>query len=181
MPLAPYITLAELQAHLSEPSPLDPARQADMEGAILTASGLIEAHCSRDFAPGQRTETLLGNGSFVMPKAKPVAVVTTFIVDGVPRDPKIQLKGAVVSRRDNGAVDGDVTITYSVSEAVPEPVKLATKLTAQAILDAPAFDQNGSGYQAGGVYSTSMHQFGVGAIPPGAQTILSPFKRPFVA
>jgi hypothetical protein len=59
----------------------------------------------------------------------------------------------------------------------PSDLITALQLTASAIYNAAAADPNLSSESTGGVFSGSFYPTGVGAVPPGARTLLQRFKR----
>ena len=178
MALANYISLVELKAFLAETTA---DRDAELTAAIAAATAAIERECLRDFGPGQRAEAGQVSGMFFTPMAGPVVSVEAFSVDGKAVTPKILLGGKVVGRADGLPIDGQVAIQYTTAALVPADVKFATQLTAQAMADAAAYDQNATNIQAGGVYSASIQPGGAGSIPVGARSLLAGHVRRFIA
>lgn len=179
MPLAPYATLADLIAFLQEPSP-DASREADLQLALERASEAIEDFTSRDFGPGQRTESVWSTGPVLMPKAVPVASLDAISQDGQPVQAVLRMGGSIIARQDGLSFSGEVSFTYTVTAPVPDSVVQATLMTAQAMSDAPAYDQNAGSSQNAGLYSFSQHAGGAGSIPPGALSLLRKVARVFI-
>lgn len=80
-----------------------------------------------------------------------------------------------------------ITVTYSAgydltknagsATGLPADVYLALKLTANAMANAQAADTNLSSESTAGVFSGSFYPTGVGAVPPGARTLLFSYQR----
>ncbi|RVT96239.1 hypothetical protein EOD42_14090 [Rhodovarius crocodyli] len=179
MPLAPYATLQQLQDFLSEVSP-DASRQADLYAALLRASSAVEDFCCRDFAPGQRTESKWAAAPIMTPRATPVASIISATQDGAPIELVKRMGGSVLARKDGLPFSGEVEVTYTTEAPVPNSVQMATLLTAQAMADAPAYDQNAGGTQSAGLYSFSAHAGGAGSLPPAARALLEPLRAVFL-
>lgn len=72
----------------------------------------------------------------------------------------------------------DPASTVGFSNGGPPPsVYTALKLTAAAIYNAQAADPNLASESTGGVFSGSFYPSGVGAVPPGARSMLLPYLR----
>lgn len=176
MALAPYATLADLKARLGEETS---ARDAELTSFINAATDAIEQFCSRDFGAGTRTEYGSGAANFIMPRAEPISAVTSLTIDGTVVASKVVLQRKGVARADGVEVEGDWALVYVTNAPVPESVKLATLMTAQAMSDAPAFDTNLTGVSVAGVVQGGFQQTGAGNIPLGAQSLLNPYIRRF--
>lgn len=179
MPAAPYITAAELRAYLSL-APEDPG-DFELEVVIAAASAAIEQFCNRDFGPGVRTEGYFQNfgGRVFYPRVPPVESITSATIDGVEVATRIVEGRRGIIRTDGGFWEGEVQITYSTVDPVPEDVKLAAKMTAQAIWESPALDKNLTGVQVGGLLSGAYDSGGPGFIPRGAQSLIAQRIRHF--
>ena len=127
------------------------------------------------------TEELLGQGTkILLPAATPVVSIGTATVDG-----------ALVSLATRGGrqivrVDGrafelgavvEVTMTAGPAELDPS-VRDACMIAATAAYGAFVFDPNVAGEGVDGVFSGGFSQFGPGALPLAARTILTPLRRP---
>lgn len=95
---------------------------------------------------------------------------------------KVRFPGRKVAR---GVQNIAVTYTagYDLSQPVgsatglPGTVKKALQLIAAAMDNAQAADPNLASENTAGVFSGSFYATGVGAIPPGARTLLQPYRR----
>lgn len=176
MALAPYATLADLKARLGEETN---ARDAELTSFINAATDAVEQFCSRDFGAGTRTEYGSGPAAFLMPRAEPVTSVTSLTIEGTVVAAKVILQRKAVARTDGLDIEGEWALVYVTNAPVPESVKLATLMTAQAMSDAPAFDANLTGVSVAGVVQGGFQQTGAGNIPLGAQSMLNPYIRRF--
>lgn len=176
MALAPYATLADLKARLGEETS---ARDAQLTGFLSAATDAVEQFCGRDFGAGTRTEYGSGPIPFIMPRAEPVTAVTSLTIDGTLVSARVVLHRKGVVRTDGLDIMGEWVLVYVTDARVPESVKLATLMTAQAMSDAPAFDTNLTGVSVAGVVQGGFQQTGAGNIPLGAQSLLNPYIRRF--
>lgn len=71
----------------------------------------------------------------------------------------------------------DITQTPGSATGLPADVWQALRLTAAAVYNSQAADPNLTSESTGGVFSGSFAATGVGAVPPGAMTLLQRFKR----
>jgi hypothetical protein len=171
MPAAPYVTVSELKGWLGETTSDNDEK---LRSAALIASSLIERLCERDLSAATKVETLYGNGScWLFPRRTPITAVSSCVVDGssVP----VTFEPERIKRTDSGIFEYQkaVTITFTAGYAkLPEDVVHAAKLTAQAIYNSPAYDQNFQAENLSGVFSGSYHQFGPSNIPPAARFML---------
>jgi hypothetical protein len=173
VPLSPYITLGDLRAYLGD---RDTLTDLEATGAISSASSMIERYTGRDFGPGTRVEAWAATGSTAyFPRATPIASLIYLFVDGAAVAGRIAVGRTAICREDKLPFTGEVEVTYSTLVAVPDDVKLATCITAQAILDSPAMDKNLTAMPGsmGGAYDGP----GPGALPRSARSILDPLIR----
>lgn len=176
MPAAPYLTVADMRAWLGESDTLN---DVAIKGAIDAASAAIERHCGRDFAAGQRTETVFGNGSpYLFPVNTPITAVAACTVDGLAVPVAFDVMGV---RRTDGAAFRNawpVSLTYTAGHAqLPADLVQAAKYTAQAFYTSNAHDQNLAGENIPGFGSQMYSQTGPGSIPRGALVLLEPLRR----
>lgn len=71
----------------------------------------------------------------------------------------------------------DLTLAQGVAGAIPADVYLALQLTAAAQWNARAADPNLASESTAGVFSGSFYPTGVGAVPPGARSLLGSYVR----
>lgn len=175
---ANYASRAEAKGWLGVATS-DTSRDEEIDAALEAASVAIANFCRGDLALGATTETLRGHGDKkVFVSRKPVASVTSCTVDGtaVP----VELVNGEVWRVDRMPFpfDSTVIVTYSAGfDPIPAPVKLATKMTVQALWTAPAMEVNFQSDSMNGVVAGSFRQEGPGSIPPAAIAYLRPYRN----
>lgn len=171
-----YVTLEEFKEWLDEP---DGTYDNQMRAAIAAAEAMVDRFMGRSIGAKATTERVYGTGGgSVFPSRTPVSAVTSCVVDGRAVD--VGFTDISVFRRDGGSFGSrdEILLTYTAGEAaIPEDVKTATKITAQAIYSAADLDANMTGENAGGVMGGNFQPGGPGSIPRAAQTILSPYRR----
>lgn len=177
MPASAYIQLSDLKAWLG-------ITEADDDNlllaAIMAASGSIEDFCQRDFISAARTEIVYGNGSaYLYPRNTPIASVASVTMeDGTALAFQAEQSRIRLTARQSPD-QAPITVVYTAGyaqAALPEPVKLAVKMTAQAIYDSPAHDQNVMAENLGG-FAATFQPGGAGFIPTAAQNLLRPYIR----
>lgn len=76
-----------------------------------------------------------------------------------------------------GTAPDPASTTKHVGTGLPPAIYTGLKLTAAAISNAQAADPNLASESTGGVFSGSFYQTGVGAVPPGARSLMQPYVR----
>lgn len=175
MPAAPYVSVNDMKTWLGETTSDNDEK---LRSAALIASSLIESFCERDLASAAKTETLYGNGSrWLLPRRTPITAVASCLVEGV--SVPVSFEPTRIKRTDNSIFEYQqaVTLTFTAGYTkLPDDVAHATKLTAQAIYNSPAYDQNFQTENLSGVFSGSYHQFGPSNIPPAARLMLEAYR-----
>jgi hypothetical protein len=175
MPVAPYVSLSEMKVWLGENSTENDEK---ISGATIIASTLVQSFCERDLASASATETLYGNGTrWLLPRRTPITGVASCLVEGVAVP--VSFEPERIKRTDHGVFEYQqaVSVTFTAGYAVlPNDVVHATKLTAQAIYNSPAYDQNFQAENLSGVFSGAYHQFGPSNMPPAARLILETYR-----
>lgn len=181
MPAAAYIQLSDLKSWLGI---TDGDEDALLLAAILSASASIEDFCQHDLISAQRTEVVYGNGTaYLYPRNAaqdtPItAVASVTMEDGTALAFKAERTRIRLTER-TAPDQAPITVVYTAGHtqsAMPEAVKLATKMTAQAIYDSPAHDQNVMAENLGG-FAATFQPGGAGFIPTAAQNLLRPYIR----
>ncbi|MFZ4532796.1 MAG: head-tail connector protein [Alsobacter sp.] len=178
VPAAEPLTLADLKAWLR----LDGSDEDDLLVALLTA-----ARCAVVEAAGRRLVTqdwrmVLDawppDGILTLPLA-PVQAVTAvrvrdaaggatvlpasaWLLDASSDPPRLLLMGSPQAPgRRLGGIEVDLTAGYGPPAAVPEPLRMAVRLTAACL-----YEHRGDGPDKA-----------VAAVPPAAATLIAPFRR----
>lgn len=198
-----WITVADVQAWLG-PDVDTPTAQALADAATSTVLGFLQRDLSlqalTEIYDSNGTDYLLLN-------SWPVVSISSVVIDGIPplvpaavRTPGYRVD-RIVPRKLQFAGLGkvprgisNITVSYSAGydmTLAPDPASTpshsaggpppalnsALKLTAAAIYNAQAADPNLTSESTGGVFSGSFQAAGVGAVPPGARTMLQPYMR----
>lgn len=170
----PYVTLDELKLFLDERTS---EYDAELRVALAAAEAMCDQYMNRSLALATVTEQPLGTGSTpIYPRRTPITGVTSCTVDG--NDVPVTFNALWVRRKDGAywLPTQNIVLTYTGGLAViPEDVKTAVKIAAQAARDAPDFDANA--VSESGAVNLSYQPGGPGSIPRASQTILSPYKR----
>jgi hypothetical protein len=173
----PYITLAELKDWLDETG-------SDYDGQLLSAISAAEAMIDRflgySFGPKTLTEMVPGSGGpTIFPKLTPVTAVSSCTVDG--QAVAVTFNTIGVRRTDGGVfpLSSAIMLTYTGGLPVPDDVKTAMKMTAQAIFSSGDLDANMMGEAIAGAVQGSYQPGGPGSLPIAARTILQPIRRTF--
>jgi hypothetical protein len=175
----PYITLSELKVWLDEE---DSTYDNHMLAAIAAAEAMVDQYLGRSLASATLTERVHGNGSRTLfPQRTPITAVSSCVVNGSAID--VGFDSISVWRKDGAWFDrsDEILLTYTAGfDVIPEDVKTATKITAQAIYSAADLDANMMSENIGGVVSGSYQPFGPGSLPPAARAILAPYRRVYI-
>jgi len=176
MPARAYVELADMKAWLAEAGV---ERDSEIQRAIEVASQMVERWCGRDFASDTVTEQLIGNGAFyIFPARTPITAVSSVTIDGQAIPFRFDIMG--IKRTDGGrfGIHDTVVVTYTGGyDVIPDDVVHATKITAQAVLGAPATDPNLAYENAAGFGAFSYAPQGPGALPRAAMTLLEGVRR----
>lgn len=191
-----WITAADLQTWF--------AGDIDAPTATALASDATDAvrdYLERDLALQELTEAYDTTGTnYVLLNFWPVRAVTQVVLNGttvvppaafntpgwrlspiVPR--KLEFPGYAKLARSTMNLSVSYTAGYDLAAAAGDPMAIpgsvatAIKLTAAAMWNAQAADPNLSGESTGGVFSGQFYPTGVGAVPPGARSLLQVHKR----
>lgn len=172
-----YITLEELRTRLTLPQGDDTGLLA----AISAAEAAINRYCSapRGLASLEVTEVQRGRGlARHFPLRPMITAVGACTIAGATVGVELWDEQSII-RTDGGLfTDGArISLTYTAGHTViPDDLKQAAALTAMAFYTAPAFEPNLQNQSLDGVMAGSVHQRGLGAIPPGAVTLLEPLR-----
>jgi hypothetical protein len=190
-----WISSADVQAWIGADLTTDQA--TDLADA---ATSVARDWLERDLALATYTELYDSLGTdYVLLNAWPIRTLTSIALNGEgalaasaysqpgwrldPLNPrKVRFPGRKVAR---GIQNIAVTYTagYDLTQpagsptGLPGAVRKALQLIASALDNAQAADPNLASENTGGVFSGSFYATGVGAIPPGARTLLQSYRR----
>ena len=190
-----WISTADVQAWIGADLSTDQA--TDLADA---ATSVARDWLERDLELADFAEIYDSLGTdYVLLNAWPIRVVTSIAINNEaalapaafgrvgwvldPSNPrKVRFPGRKVPRGiQNIAVSYtagyDLTQPAGAPTGLPGAVRKALQLIASAIDNAQAADPNLASENTGGVFSGSFYASGVGAIPPGARTLLQPYRR----
>lgn len=193
--MTPIITATDIKTWLG-PS-IDDATAAIL---VMHTSDAVQGWIERDVGVATISELLDSNNTDnVLVSHWPIRSVTSVSVNGGAALPpaSFNVQGYALDRLVQRMVRfpgwkiprgiNNIAITYVAgydtaqqpgsATGIPGDMYLACKLTAAAISNAQAADPNLASENTGGVFSGSFYATGVGAVPPGARTLLQRFKR----
>jgi hypothetical protein len=165
-----------------------------------SATAAVLSWIERDLTLGTFNETYDSNGTdYILLDHWPIRTVTSVAINGeaplmvaafqkagYALDPLVSRKMRFPGRRIprgvmniavNYSAGYDMTQPVASTTGLPADVYKALQLTAAAIYNAAAADPNLSSENTAGVFTGSFYQTGVGAVPPGARSLLERFKR----
>ncbi len=170
-----YATLDEFKTWLDDPGS---EYDGQMRSALAAAEAMVDRFLGRSMAVKAATERVYGSGgNSVFPARTPITAVSACLIDGEAVE--VGFTDISVYRKDGGSfgMRDEILVTYTAGATVPEDVKTATMITAQAIYSAADLDANMTGENVAGVLGGSYQPGGPGSIPPAARTILAPYRR----
>lgn len=170
------ITVAEAEAWLNI---TDPSESTGLVDQIEAASSAVEAYCSRKFEQATVTETYTGGDTgMIFLRRTPITAVTSVTVDDVAKT-AFTFDYATIKLK-NGekfpAGSGIVVVYTGGFVNIPYDVKLAAKITLQAMVNSQAMDPNLMSESLGNVFSGGYGEYGPGALPRAARNLLAPYK-----
>lgn len=173
------ITVAEAEAWLNI---TDPSESTGLVDQIEAASAAIEQYCSRKFESAAVTETYTGVGSgMIFLRRTPITAVASITVDNVIKTGFTFDYATIKLSNGEKFPEGSViVVTYTAGySSVPYDVRLATKITLQAMVNAQAMDPNLMSESLGNVFSGGYGEWGPGALPRAARNLLAPYKSTY--
>lgn len=172
-----YITVAEAKTWLGI---TDQSEDEQILALIEAASAAVSAVGNRDFDKQTVTEYYYGMASsYLFLRRTPVISVDSVEINGTAVE---FTSDSLTVKRTNGTFQTSdyVKVTYTGGfEPIPADVKLATKMTVQAMRNAAAMDPNLTGESLGGVFSGGYSEFGPGAVPRAARNLLNNYIKNF--
>ncbi len=166
-----YATLSEVKRWLDI--------QTDDKDALLTAlmeasTQAIEAYTNRPIERKTATEGYYGSNSpLLFVRRSPIVAVQSVTILGQP----IPFTFDTIAIRRTGGFFGTedyVTVGYTAGfSPVPGDAKLAYQMTVSAMFNAQAMDPNLTGESLGGTFSGGFDQYGAGAVPRAARSLLN--------
>ena len=170
-----YVSLNDMKAWLGEKTT---DNDAQISSAILVASSLIAGFCEYELLAATKTETIFGNGSkSLFPRRLPITAVASCMENGVAVP--VSFHPEAITRTDGYVFQAHAPVQVAFTagyDPLPDDVVHAAMLTAQAVYNSPAFDQNFQSENVAGVFSGAYHQFGPGNVPPAARLMLERYR-----
>lgn len=190
-----WISTADVQAWIGADLTTDQA--TDLADA---ATSVARDWLERDLELATFTETYDSLGTdYVLLNAWPIRTLTSIAINneatlapaafgraGWALDPSNPRKVKFPGRRVPRGIQ-NIAVTYTAGYDLTQPagsptglpgaVRKALQLIASALDNAQAADPNLASENTGGVFSGSFYATGVGAIPPGARTLLQSYRR----
>jgi hypothetical protein len=192
-----WIATTDVQAWLGA----DKLNQDSAASLAQVATDSVQAYIERDLAlVTSIAETCDTNGTdYVLLNCWPIRLVTSVSHNGMTLAPaafgkpgwltdpvntrKLRFPG--MGKLERGVMNlsvvytagYDLTAAPGAPTALPGAVAQALRLTAAAIFNSQAADPNLASESTAGVFSGSFYATGVGAVPPGARSLLVNFMR----
>jgi len=177
-----YITLAEAKSWLNV---TDTSEDTVLLALIEAATSAVEGVADRTFTSATITESYTGMGSkFLFLHRTPITAVTSVSLADSGTTATVDFTKVNIRRTDGGIFPyGEkVVVTYTGGyTTIPQDVKMATKITLQAMRNAQAIDPNLGGEALGGVFYGSFDMYGPGAVPRAARTLLNEYTKRYTA
>ncbi len=164
-----YATLSEIKQWLGV---LNDDNDDILSALLDAATAAVDQVANRSFDRKSVTEYYYGNGSaYIFLRRTPIVGVSAVSISGMP---VTVTNDSIAIRRDGTFGTGDyVQITYTGGYSpIPADVKMAYKITVQAMWNSQAMDPNLTSESVTGVFSGGFDAFGPGAVPRAAQTLL---------
>jgi hypothetical protein len=191
-----WISASDVQAWIGA----DNVDNTTAAALATAATDAVRGYIERDVELGTFDEIYDSTGTnYILLNHWPVRTITAVKIETVPVVPasfnhpgwrmdgflprKLIFAGRGIIPRGVMNVEIAYTAGYDLAQAagsttgLPADLATALKLTAAAIANAQAADPNLAGESTGGVFSGSFYPTGVGAVPPGARSLLQRFKR----
>lgn len=180
-----YVTLDEAKVWLNVS---DDSEDELIVALIEAASNGVDAFCNREIGKGTVTEEYTGNGTqWLFLRRTPIVSISSISVQAYPSATMTTLSSytfdkTAVRRTDSGTFpyNGIITVTYVGGyDPIPADIKMAMRLTLQALRNSQALDPNLQGENLGGTFGGSYSEFGPGAVPRAARFILNNYIARF--
>jgi hypothetical protein len=196
--MTPWIDASEVQTWLGGSGVMNQAEAVEL---ALAATAAVAGYIERDVTlVSNLTETLDTTGNdYVLLRHWPIQSITSVsyngqaVVEAAYQKPGYRID-PLNERRLNFYGMGklprglmNLTVVYSAGydptlpagypAAIPGDLRQALKLTAAAIYNSQAADPNLVAESTAGVFSGSFVATGVGAVPPGARSLLARYRR----
>lgn len=181
MVFSPYATAADFRLFYGEAEDTD--RTPLIEAAIAVASEMIARECNYDLSRGSATERYWGMGANALfLKRTPIVSVASVITENGPVEVDADSISITTKNGSVFAYQKSVEVTYTAGyQPIPRDVVLATCIAAKAVINASVVDPNLTGESVAGVTNFAVDQFGAGALPRAARTLINDYVARYAA